>query len=175
MERIERLYKNSHKWLIGSATNITKNRTVAGELVSDLYLYLAERINPKIYYGDTYNLMYCRSFLQTRWINRVKSEKRFVTHTNYYDRIEDVYDADFDKRLEETYNELVGELHRCESTRLWPSSKLSQLYFFDDEATLQQLADDIKLSKSTVFLHIRKMKKHLKNTIPNPFTKDERD
>jgi predicted DNA-binding protein YlxM (UPF0122 family) len=52
---------------------------------------------------------------------------------------------------------------------MWASSKLAQLYFFDADLTLEQLASNIKISKSTAFLNIKKIKLHLKDTIENPF------
>ena len=168
-DRIGRLYTNHHKWLLSVGTNITKNRTVADELVSDLYLYLAERINTNIWYEDTFNLMYCRAFIQTRWINRIKSEKRFVTHTASHDTVEEVYDEEFDKKLETAYTDIVNELRELERSKMWASSKLAQLYFFNAEMTLEQLASNIKISKSTAFLNIKKVKLHLKDKIENPF------
>ena len=172
-ERLERLYKNHHKWLLGSANNICKDREAAKEMVSELYLYLAQKINPSIWFKDTFNLQYCRLFIQTRWLNKIKADKRLIEFNYKHDDEELPYDTEFDKRLEDTYNELVKELHELERTRMWASSKLAQLYFFDDEMTLDQLATNIKISKSTAFLNVKKIKVHLKNKLNNPFTKDE--
>ena len=177
-ERLERLYKNHHKWLLGSANNICKDREAAKEMVSELYLYLAQKINPAIWYDNdqginSFNLRYCRLYIQTRWLNKVKSDKRLVEFSYKHDDEVLPYDTEFDKRLEDTYNELVKELHELERTRMWASSKLAQLYFFDDEMTLDQLATNIKISKSTAFLNVKKIKVHLKNKLNNPFTKDE--
>ena len=63
----------------------------------------------------------------------------------------------------------MEELKGMERTSKWPSSKLYQLYALDDKMTLERLASEINLSKSTVFLQVKKCKKHLKDTIQNPF------
>ncbi len=76
-ERLDYLCRNSHKWLIGAAFKVCKNLDVANELVCDLYLYLGERINPALWYdeGDikSFNLQYCRKFIHSRNLNRIKS------------------------------------------------------------------------------------------------------
>jgi hypothetical protein len=81
--------------------------------------------------------------------------------------------VEFDKKLEDAYNDMLNELKRLETTKLWASSKLAQMYLLDPQMTLEQLANNIKLSKSTVFLNTKKIRIHLKNTLNNPFTKDE--
>lgn len=175
IERLDRLYKQSNKWLLGSANKICKDREAAKEMVSELYLYLAQKVNPAIWFGDSFNLMYCRSFIQTRWLNKIKADKRMVEFNYKYDDEVLPYDEDFDRKLENTYNQLVKELHDLETTRMWASSKLAQLYFFNDEMTLDQLANNIKISKSTAFLNVKKIKVHLKNKLNNPFTNEHKD
>ena len=57
-----------------------------------------------------------------------------------------------------------------ERTKLWPASKLAQLYFFSEEKmTLEKLSTEIKICKSTSFTQIKRAKKHLRETIDNPF------
>jgi len=170
IRRLENLYKQSHSWLMAVAKNTTKDREVAEELVSDLYLYLAERINPSIWWGnDSFNLMYCHSFIKTRFINKIKASNRLVTISPHYDVIEEVYDTDFDASLETAYNEIINELKTMERTKLWPASKLYQMYVFNEEMTLDKISREVKISKSTAFLQVKKAKKHLKETIKNPF------
>ncbi len=43
-----------------------------------------------------------------------------------------------------------------ERTRAWASSKLYQLYAFDKDMTLEKLASNIGISKSTAFLQTKK-------------------
>jgi hypothetical protein len=38
--------------------------------------------------------------------------------------------------------------------------------------TLDGLANNIKISKSTAFLNVKKIKVHLKNKLDNPFTNE---
>jgi DNA-binding transcriptional regulator GbsR (MarR family) len=84
--------------------------------------------------------------------------------------VEEPYDVDFDKKLEDAYNDMLNELKRLETTKLWASSKLAQMYLLDPQMTLDKLATTIKISKSTAFLNTKKIRVHLKNTLNNPFT-----
>jgi DNA-directed RNA polymerase specialized sigma24 family protein len=171
--RLDYLYRKHHKWLLGAANNICKDREAAKEMVSELYLYLSQSINPKLWYEDSFNLQYCRLFIKTRFINKIKSENKMCEFTQKHDEIEEAYDVEFDKKLEDAYNDMIAELKRLESTKLWASSKLAQMYLLDDQMTLDKLANTIKISKSTAFLNTKKVRIHLKNTLKNPFTKEK--
>jgi hypothetical protein len=144
----------------------------ANELVADLYLYLSERINPSLWYDEedirSFNLQYCRKFLVTRNLNRIKREGKTDPLFEYPDDIDYEYDYEGDERIENAYSDVLKELKRLERTRLWAPAKLAGLYFFDDY-TLEGLAKEIKISKSATFLNIKKIKTHLKNKIDNPF------
>jgi len=171
--RLDTLCRKSHGWLTAASYNITKDRNSADELVSELYQYLAERVNPAIWWGEnTFNLLYCHQFLKTRWINKIKSNNRLTTISPYYDKIEDEYDTEFDQRLETAYDEVIEELKRLEQTPDWVCSKIFQMYAFDDEMTLERLSNEISISKSTTFLTVKKAKRLLKKAVESPFTKD---
>ena len=169
-KRLEVLYKQHHKWLMAVAFNISKNTDTAEELVSELYLYLAEKCNPQIYYLNSFNLMYCHSFIKTRFINRVKVDKRNSPLSDGYDTIEEEYNTDWDEKLEMAHDQVIDELKRLEKKpKVWASSKIYQMYAFDGEMTYEKLSEEIGISKSTAYLNCKKIKKHLKETIPNPF------
>ena len=170
--RLNNLYKESHNWLMAASYNVTKDKNMAEELISDLYLYLAERVNPSIWWGEnSFNLLYCHQFIKTRHINKIKAGKRMSTISPHYDVIEEEYYVEFDNKLENAYNEVIQELKDMEKTKLWPASKLYQMYVFTEGMTLEKLSSEIKISKSTSFLQVRKCKKHLRETIQNPFQK----
>ena len=168
-KRLELLHNKSYKWLMSVAFNTSKDRDIAEELVAELYLYLAERPNPEIWFNDTFNLMYCRSFIQTRYINRKKVDNRTGMISDEYDKEDIPYDEERDQLWERTHDMIVEELKRMEWTRQWAPSKLAQMYFFNEGMTLEKLASEIRISKSTAFLNVKKVKKHLKEVIPNPF------
>ena len=170
--RLGNLYKESHNWLSAAAYNITKNKDTSEDLVADLYVYLGEKVNPALWWGtNSFNVMYCYSFIKTRFLNKVKRDKKIQYHSDVYDdRVDTEYDEEYDAKLESTYNDIVDELKKMEYTKNWASSKLAQLYWFNEEMTLEKLAGEIKISKSTAFLNCKKVKTHIKNTIPNPFT-----
>jgi len=170
--RLEILYKQSHNWLVAVAFNLSKDSNVADELVGELYLYLGEKCNPSLWYLNSFNLMYCHSFIRSRFFNKIKADKRKTEFVADNNQIDIEYDIDTDERLEEAYNNVVAELKNMERTRQWASSKLYQLYAFDKEMTLEKLASEIGISKSTAFLQTKKAKVHLRNTIKNPFRND---
>ncbi len=75
------------------------------DLVAELYLYLAEKKNEKIYYLDSFNLQYCRSFISSRFINRIKIENKF-TNTVDDNRLEETYDTQFDEGIDDTLQKI---------------------------------------------------------------------
>ena len=113
--------------------------------------------------------MYCHAFISSRFYNKVKAGKRNVELSDTYDEVETEYDIDADEKIDNTYNQMVDELKRLERTRLWAPSKIYQMYAFDSEMTFEKLASELKLSKSTVYLNCKKVKKHLKDNLDNPF------
>jgi RNA polymerase sigma factor (sigma-70 family) len=170
--RIEVLYKEHGTWLIQSATNITKNREEAEDLVGDLYIYLLEKGTPKLYYRDSINALYCYRFLQTRWINKVvKRDKVRISGDTYnpkYEPIDEVYSSEQDEQIMESFDAVNQELQRLSTTREWSKVRLFELYYGSDD-TMLQVANKIGICKSTMFMNIRKVREHLKNTCPNPF------
>ncbi len=168
-KRLDILFRKSHGWLSAVAFNLAKDKEVADELVGELYLYLAEKCNPALWYLDSFNLMYAHAFLNSRFLNRIKAAKRNVPLSDSYDEVESEYDVDADTNVEDVYNKMVDELKRLERTKLWAPSKIYQLYAFDKDMTFEKLASELKLSKSTVYLNCKKIKKHLKDNLDNPF------
>jgi DNA-directed RNA polymerase specialized sigma24 family protein len=165
-ERLNVLYRQHNEWLLKVAFNITKDVDTSRDLVSELYLYLAEKGNEKLYYLNSFNLIYCRAYIKTRWLNRIKRDKRLT------DKVPDtedvVYDKVWDKKLDDTYKEVINELDKLKGTKLWSSAKLFEMYWFGED-TMETLSDKINISKSTTFINVKKIKQHLKNNIDNPF------
>lgn len=170
-KRLEVLFLKHHKWLSQCAYNISKDIDVADDLVGQLYIYLAEKINPALYYADSFNLMYARSFLSSRFLNKTKRDKK-VIYCEEYDTDEEYeeYDLQTDIAMENAYDNVLGELNHLKTTKLWSSARIYELYVFG-EYTLDGLAKELNLSKSTVFLAVKKIKGHLKKGIQNPFEK----
>ena len=170
-KRLEVLYKESHNWLLAATFNIVKDKEVAEDLVSELYCYLGEKVRPNLWWGNSFNVMYCYSFVKSRFLNKIKRDKKiqYQADNPTTNEPDTEYDIEFDNKIEDTYNNVVEELKRMEYTKQWASSKLFQMYAFDEDMTLEKLASEIKISKSTAFLNCKKTKIHLKNTIQNPF------
>jgi RNA polymerase sigma factor (sigma-70 family) len=168
--RLSNLYKESHNWLLQVAYNVTKNTENAEDMVQELYEYLHKKCNPKLYWKDTsYNLLYCSKFLKHRFINKTKKLNKIT----YVEEIIDVeldfeYDTEKDLAIQRAYDEVIAELKRLEATKLWPQSKLFQLYWCSDD-TLDEVAKNIGISKSTTFLAVKKIRTYLKQVINNPF------
>lgn len=167
-KRIEVLYNGHHNWLLACGKNISKSEEVAEDLVGDLYLYLANKINPNIWYADSFNLQYCRAFLSSRFINFIKKQNKVEKISPHYDRVEEGYDEDLDRRVEEEYGKMVKELEAMKQQRGWQSAMLFSIYYFGDRS-YNQLAKEIGISKSTVFLNARKVKQHMMDILKNPF------
>jgi DNA-directed RNA polymerase specialized sigma24 family protein len=169
-KRLEVLYRESHKWLLAATFNIVKDRDVAEDLVQELYIYLGERVNPALWWGKSFNVMYAYAFIKSRFLNKVKRDKKIQYQANTEsDTPDNEYDIDSDEKIDTAYNQVIEELKNMERTKLWPASKLAQLYFFDDKMTLEKLSAEIKICKSTSFTQIKRAKKHLRETIDNPF------
>lgn len=169
--RLEVLYRKHHKLFMGTAYNITKNEVIAEDLVGDLYLYLGEKTRHKLWYRDSFNLLYCINFLQTRWLNKVKRDKRILFSAVIREDIKEVeYDSEFDEKLDRAYDEVIREVNHLHSTDMWTSSKLYELFWITNpELTLKELSNKIGISNSTSFIHIKKVKEYLKQNIDNPF------
>jgi len=173
--RLTNLYNESHTWLTQAATNITRSSADADELVSDLYLYLHKKKNPKIFWGPTsYNLMYCYRNLQTRWISKRQKLHRYNHQEcmSSFDDVNEEYDVEKDEMIMREFERVKVELKRLEQTNMFPQAKLFELYWFSDDK-IMDVADKIHLSKSTVFNSIKKIRQHLKEVINNPFIDEE--
>lgn len=168
--RLEVLYRKHYTWLLKVGKNITKNNDDAEDLISELFLYLANKRNPKIFYSDSYNLMYCMRFMQTRWINHITNNKKTVITEDMgvYDDLDDDYDIDNDLKMMNIHDSVINHLEQLSKTRMWPKAKIFQLYYMSDD-TMIEVANKIGISKSTTFISIKKIREHLKNNIKNPF------
>lgn len=168
--RLTNLYNESYKWLVGEAKKITKNREESEDLVSELFEYLHTKCNPKIFWGeDSYNLFYCNKFLHSRFMNKVKKLNRVTLVEVMPDKEDDIeYDTEYDLKLQQAHEDVIRELKKLEVTRMWPQGRIFELYWMSDK-TLDEVAKDIKISKSTTFLAVKKVRKYLEQVIDNPF------
>ena len=169
-QRLNNLHIQSHEWLLKASYNICKSYEESEDLVSDLYLYLHRKGSKKIFYANSYNLIYCLQFLKHRWFNRVSKLKRYkyTPDNSHFEDILEEYDEDKDNKISEAYNEVMQELKRLSISKNWAQAKLFELYWCSDD-TLNEVAEKIGISKSTVFLSIKKIRLHMKNNIQNPF------
>lgn len=167
--RLTNLYNKHNQWLVNEARKVTKNTEEAEDLVGELYEYLHLKSNQKIWYKDSYNLFYCNKFLHSRFMNKVKKLNRTTLRETILDTEVDVpYDEEWDLRLQTAHEQIVSELKQLEKTKMWPSAKIFELYWMSDK-TLDEVAKDIGISKSTTFLAVKRTRKYLKEVINNPF------
>lgn len=168
--RLEHLYLSHSNWLKSVANNITKDKGEGEELVSELYLYLAERPNPNLWYSTSFNLMYLRAFIHSRFINGKKRGSKSKELGEGDRGLEwEEYDIEADNRFEGCWNEMIEELNRLKGEKHWHSALLFEYYYFNDEMTLQRLSDEIGISLSTTYMHTKRIKEHLRNRLENPF------
>jgi DNA-directed RNA polymerase specialized sigma24 family protein len=169
-KRLIKLHKQSYDWLFRVSINMTKNVADAEDLVQSLFLYLLEKRNEKLFYKDTMNLLYCHRFLRSRFLNSKNRGKKSVATENFDDNIEEEeYDLDIDNQIMESYESVQIELDRLKNTTLWADAQIFSYYFNSDDS-LSMLATKLKVSKSTVFLSVKRIKLYLKEVIENPFT-----
>jgi RNA polymerase sigma factor (sigma-70 family) len=168
-ERLSNLFIESHGWLVKHAKKLTKSQEESEDLVSDLYEYLHKKCNPKIFWGTAYHMYYCYRFLESRWINKTKKLNRIVYQEEIItEDVVDEYDIELDQTLENAHKEVVDELQKLSGTKMWAPAKIFELYWMSDK-TLDEVANDIKISKSTVFLSVKKIRKYMESTLNNPF------
>jgi RNA polymerase sigma factor (sigma-70 family) len=168
--RLVGLFNESNNWLISSAKKITKNREEAEDLVQELYIYLHEKCNPKLFWGDnSYNIFYANKFLHSRFMNKTKKLNRTTYVEEVYDTQLDVpYDEEYDLRLQQAHEEVLDEIKRLKRTKSFASAMIWEMYWMSDD-TLDEVAKKINISKSTTFLAVKKVRKYLEQVIENPF------
>lgn len=171
-KRLGVLYTKHNDWLQAVSYNIANNKTVSEDLVQELYLYLAEKKNPKIFFQDSFNLLYCHNFIRSRWINLIKRENKNIYPTNWRDEEDTIYDTEKDLQNQELYDDIIKEIQDLQKTGMWSSAKIYEMYTFGDK-TMEELSQDIGISKSTTFLNVKKIKEHLKNKFKDKYNEDE--
>jgi hypothetical protein len=168
-QRLTNLFNQSNGWLLNEAKKITRQREESECLVSELYEYLHLKCNAKIFWGDSYNLFYCNKFLHSRFMNKVKKLNKTILVEEMPDEEEDVpYNEEWDLRLQQAHEEVMNELAKLKVTRQWPQAKIFELYWMTDD-TLDEVSHKIKISKSTTFLAVKKIRKYLEEVIKNPY------
>jgi predicted DNA-binding protein YlxM (UPF0122 family) len=65
------------------------------------------------------------------------------------------------------YENIKLEVNKLKDTALWADAMIFTYYFESDES-LNDLAKRLKVSKSTVFLSVKRIKNYLKEIIDNP-------
>ena len=169
-KRLDTLYRESHTWLLKASYNICKSFEESEELTSDLYVYLAKECREKLFWGNSYNLIYCQKFLKHRWYNRVGKLKRYqyTADIMVMDKSDTPYDEQRDVEIMKAYDDVMQELKDLQITKLWPAARLYSMYWCSED-TLNEVAKKIGISKSTTFLAIKKIRNHMSETIQNPF------
>jgi len=166
-QRLTNLVKNHETWLKQVMYNLTSNESVVKDMIQELYLYLAERKDKRLYYLDSFNLKYCYLFLCSRYTNLIKREGKNIYTDQFKETIDEVYDDTWDNELLRFELDVKKELKKLESSKLWSSAKIYQMYQFSDD-TMEELSKKIGISKSTTFSSVKKIKEHLKQTIDKP-------
>lgn len=171
-ERLAVLHKESYDWLFSCGFKVSKSKIITEDLIQELYVYLAERDAEELYWGKSFNLQYCRAFIISRFYNLIKVENRSEMLSDDYDEEYTPYDEEFDRKIDNSYKELITELQNMKKKKGWSSAMLAELYWFSN-MTFEQLSSEIGISKSTAFLNVRKVKERLRDTLDNPFNKNE--
>lgn len=172
--RLDTLHRKHYQWLTSVGMKVSKSKIVTEDLIQELYIYLLDRDSEELYYDDSFNLQYCRSFILSRFYNLIKVEGRWDTIAEDYDREEEPYDIEFDLRIHKAHDELVNELKNMKKQKGWSSAMLAEMYWFSN-MTFDELSSEIGISKSTAFLNVKKVKERLKDKLNNPFDEKRED
>lgn len=167
-KRLDILHRNHYGWLYAVGFKVSKSKDVTEDLIQELYVYLSERDSADLYYKDSFNLQYCRTFILSRFYNLIKVENRWSEIPLNYDEEDRPYDIEHDLKIEEGYNDLIKELDKMKKMKGWSSAMLAEMYWLGN-MTFEQLSNEIGISKSTAFLNVRKVKERLKENLKNPF------
>lgn len=173
-KRLKVTFEKHNDWLRKYTYNLTESFDLTDELVSELYLYLAEKGNEKLYWKDGgYNLGYCTKFIKSRFFNSIKKRNKFVDKEINDDLLNFDSNEEYNESIDNTYEEIKNLLKSKQTSPKWVSAKIAELYYFGKGFTIEGLAKEIGVSKSTVFLHIKSMKKEIKKTVKNPYKEEE--
>ena len=172
-KRLDVLFRKHNTWLRQVCYNICKDADMVDDLVGELYLYLGEKGNESIWYLDSFNLGYCRTFLNSRFLNKVKVSNKYSDYEPDENIPQIDYNEEYDVLLDKTYEDVKNFLKSKRNEKGWVSAKISELYYFGKGFTIESLAKELGVSKSTVFLHIKATKRELRDNIDNPFDNEE--
>jgi RNA polymerase sigma factor (sigma-70 family) len=168
-KRLETLFNDHHIWLVREAKKVSKSKEEAEDLVQELYEYLHTKCNIKLFWGNSYNLFYCNKFLHSRYMNKTKKLNRRILVENVVDTQEDIeYDWEKDLQIQKAHESVMQELKALQQTKHWPQARIFEMYWCSDD-TLDEVSNKIGISKSTTFLAVKKIRKHLEEVINNPF------
>lgn len=173
-KRLDTLHRNHYKWLFSVGFKVSKSKIITEDLIQELYIYLWQRNDTKLFYKDSFNLQYCRSFIHSRFYNLIKLENRYTDISDGYDKEDTPYDEEFDRKIDESYDEVIRELQSMKKQKGWSSAMLAEMYWVND-MTFEELANEISISKSTAFINVRKVKERIKDKIENPFKRQNNE
>ena len=167
-QRLDVLHRKHYSWLFSVGFKVSKSKITTEDLIQELYVYLAQKSDKNLFYADSFNLQYCRAFIISRFYNLTKVEGRWGTFPDDYEKEDVPYNEEKDRKIDETYKQLLSELDKMKKMKGWSSAMLAELYWFSD-LTFDELSKEIGISKSTAFLNVRKTKERLKLKLKNPF------
>lgn len=168
-QRVEILYNKHNNWLHQVAMNICHNDDESNDMLQDLYLYLMEKGNEKLWFNDSFNLKYCYLFIKSRFTNKFNysnSYKLVDIPTNF-----DVEDEEYNYLIDSTYDKLKDKLKKYSQQKQWTASRIFELVYLDGEKkkSYKEVAEELDLSVSTIVGKVNIAKEKLSKDLENPF------
>lgn len=150
--RVEVLYTKHYKSLINYANNITKNPEISEELLSQLFLFLLEKKQSKLYYADSFNLSYCQKFIFSKFINYINEKNRFNELNDNFDCEIEEYDLIEDNKVEELKQAYIDIVNECKNKNKYgPSYVKNKLYGL----SVKNCAKQMKVHLNSIYNNFR--------------------
>lgn len=159
-QRITNLFNKHHDWLIKCALNANnKDMDKAEDIVQELYVYLLNKPNDKLYYNDSFNLNYLYNFIVTRSINNLKKDEKMVYELDYQLKEDEIIDDDSEDKIIYILQQLE-ELKNNDKTRL---KAVTFLTYATNNYSANELSKKLGISQSSVYNYVNQVKLIIKS------------
>ena len=111
-------------------------------------------------------------FIKSRFLNTKNAKKLDIVDDDLFNF--DIEDKEYnyieDEIIERSYIEVLNKLSLLKRTnKVWSSAKIFEMYYKDENTTIDSLSQMLNLCRSTIFTNVKKTKQILREELENPF------